>query len=289
MNDEPPSSLVEPQRLGITKKIRDKIKGIYRNFSYKPQNKQDIAGSIRDSSDRGVLEKGTLSMMEGALKVSTAQVREIMIPKPQIIFVDSTEEPEEFLPRIIKSRHSRFPVFNKETEEIDGILLAKDLLPLLSPKNTVKLELNSLLRPAVLVPESKKLNTLLDEFRASRNHMAIVIDEYGGITGLVTIEDVLEEIVGEIEDEHDDLQDQMVKRLSDEEFLVSALIPIEDFNKEFDCELSDKDFDTLGGIVMHHFARFPRTNDAISIGNLRFVIASTEKRRLKKIRVIKSK
>ena len=289
MSDEPPSSLVEPQRLGITKKIRDKIKEIYQNFSYKPQNKQDIAGSIRDSSDRGVLEKGTLSMMEGALKISTAQVREIMIPKPQIIFVDSTEEPEEFLPRIIKSRHSRFPVFNNETEEIDGILLAKDLLPLLSPKNTVKLELNSLLRPAVLVPEGKKLNTLLDEFRASRNHMAIVIDEYGGITGLVTIEDVLEEIVGEIEDEHDDLQDQMVKRLSDEEFLVSALIPIEDFNKEFDCELSDKDFDTLGGIVMHHFARFPRVNDAISIGNLRFIIASTEKRRLKKIRVVKSK
>ena len=289
MNDEPPSSLVEPQRLGITKKIRDKIKEIYQNFSYKPQNKQDIAGSIRDSSDRGVLEKGTLSMMEGALKVSTSKVREIMIPKPQIIFVDSTEEPEDFLPRIIKSRHSRFPVFNKETEEIEGILLAKDLLPLLSPKNTVKLELNSLLRPAVLVPESKKLNTLLDEFRASRNHMAIVIDEYGGITGLVTIEDVLEEIVGEIEDEHDDLQDQMVKRLSDEEFLVSALIPIEDFNKEFNSELGHKDFDTLGGIVMHHFARFPRTNDAISIGNLRFVIASTEKRRLKKIRVIKSK
>ena len=289
MNDEPPSSSVEPQRLGITKKIRDKIKGIYQNFSYKPQNKQDIAGSIRDSSDRGVLEKGTLSMMEGALKVSTSKVREIMIPKPQIIFVDSTEEPEDFLPRIIKSRHSRFPVFNKETEEIEGILLAKDLLPLLSPKNTVKLELNSLLRPAVLVPESKKLNTLLDEFRASRNHMAIVIDEYGGITGLVTIEDVLEEIVGEIEDEHDDLQDQMVKRLSDEEFLVSALIPIEDFNKEFNSELGHKDFDTLGGIVMHHFARFPRTNDAISIGNLRFVIASTEKRRLKKIRVIKSK
>ena len=289
MNDEPPSSLVESQRLGITKKIRDKIKEIYQNFSYKPQNKQDIAGSIRDSSDRGVLEKGTLSMMEGALKVSTAQVREIMIHKPQIIFVDSNEEPEDFLPRIIKSRHSRFPVFNKETEEIEGILLAKDLLPLLSPKNTVKLELNSLLRPAVLVPESKKLNTLLDEFRASRNHMAIVIDEYGGITGLVTIEDVLEEIVGEIEDEHDDLQDQMIKRLSDEEFLVSALIPIEDFNKEFDCELSDKDFDTLGGIVMHHFARFPRTNDAISIGSLRFVIASTEKRRLKKIRVVMSK
>ena len=289
MNDEPPSSLVESQRLGITKKIKDKIRKIYQNFSYKPQSKQEIAGSIRESSDRGVLEKGTLSMMEGALKVSTAQVRQIMIPKPQIIFVDSNEGPEEFLPRIIKSRHSRFPVFSKETEEIEGILLAKDLLPLLSPKNKAKLELNSLLRPAVLVPEGKKLNILLDEFRASRNHMAIVIDEYGGITGLVTIEDVLEEIVGEIEDEHDDLQDQMVKKVSDKEFLVSALIPIDEFNEEFNSKLSDKDFDTLGGIVMHHFARFPKTNDAISIDNLRFIIASTEKRRLKKIRVIKSK
>ena len=118
--------------------------------------------------------------------------------------------------------------------------------------------------------------------------MAIVIDEYGGITGLVTIEDVLEEIVGEMEDEHDDLQDQKVKKISDKEFLVSALIQIDDFNKEFGSELSNKDFDTLGGIVMHHFARFPKTNDAISIDNLRFVIASTEKRRLKKIRVIKS-
>ena len=289
MNDEPPSSLVESQRLGITKKIKDKIREIYQSFSYKPQSKQEIAGSIRDSSNRGVIEKGTLSMMEGALKISTAQAREIMIPRPQIIFVDSSEEPEEFLPRIIRSRHSRFPVFNKETEKVEGILLAKDLLPLLSPKNKAKLELRNLLRPAVLVPESKKLNTLLDEFRASRNHMAIVIDEYGGITGLVTIEDVLEEIVGEIEDEHDDLQDQMVKKVSNKEFLVSALIPIDEFNEEFNSKLSNKDFDTLGGIVMHHFTRFPKTNDAISIDNLRFIIASTEKRRLKKIRVIKSK
>ena len=289
MKEEPPSSLAESQRIGITKKIKEKLREIYQNFSYKPQSKQEIAGSIRDSSNRGVLEKGTLRMMEGALKVSTAQVREIMIPKPQIIFVDSSEEPEEFLPRIIRSRHSRFPVFNKETEKVEGILLAKDLLPLLSPKNKTKLELRNLLRPAVLVPESKKLNTLLDGFRASRNHMAIVIDEYGGITGLVTIEDVLEEIVGEIEDEHDDLQDQMVKKVSNKEFLVSALIPIDEFNEEFNSKLSNKDFDTLGGIVMHHFTRFPKTNDAISIDNLRFIIASTEKRRLKKIRVIKSK
>ena len=227
--------------------------------------------------------------MEGALKVSTAQVRQIMIPKPQIIFVDSNEEPEEFLPRIIRSRHSRFPVFNKETEEIEGILLAKDLLPLLSPKNKAKLELNSLLRPAALVPEGKKLNTLLDEFRVNRNHMAIVIDEYGGITGLVTIEDVLEEIVGEIEDEHDAQQDQLINKISEKEFLVSALISIDEFNLEFNTEFSTKDFDTLAGIVMHNFSRFPKVNDAITVDNLRFVIASIEKRRLKKIKVIKIK
>ena len=288
MNEEPPSASVELQRIGLTKKIQEKIRKIYQNLSYKPKNKQEVAGSIRDSSDRGVLEKATLRMMEGALKVSTSRVRDIMIPRPQIISVGSNESSEDFLPRIIKSRHSRFPVIDKKTDEIEGSLLAKDLLPPLSSKNKHNLDLNNLLRPAVLIPESKKLNTLLDEFRSGRNHMAIVMDEYGGITGLVTIEDVLEEIVGEIEDEHDDMQDQLVKQLSDNEFLVSALIPIEEFNEEFESTLSDKDFDTLGGIVTHHFARFPKINDAISIDNLRFIITSTEKRRLKKIKVIKS-
>jgi magnesium and cobalt transporter len=287
MNEEPPSTLVESHRIGLRKKIQDRIREVYQSFSYKPRNKQEIAGSIRDSSDRGVLEKGTLSMMEGALKISTARVRDIMIPRSQIIFVDLNEDPEEYLPRIIKSRHSRFPVINKEKDEIQGILLAKDLLPILSLKKD-NLELVSLLRPVVLIPESKKLNTLLDEFRTTRNHMAIVMDEYGGISGLVTIEDVLEEIVGEIEDEHDDMQDGFIKKLSEKEYLVSALIPIDEFNEEFESSLSNKDFDTLGGIVMQHFARFPRANDAILIDNLRFIIASTEKRRLKKIKVIKS-
>ena len=145
MSEEPPSDLVEPQRIGLTKKIQEKIREIYQNFSYKPRNKQEIAGSIRDSSVRGVLEKGTLSMMEGVLKVSTSQVREIMIPKPQIVFVDSNEDSIDFLPRIIKSQHSRFPVINKETDEIEGILLAKDLLPLLSSKNKDQLQLDRLL------------------------------------------------------------------------------------------------------------------------------------------------
>lgn len=288
MDEEPPSTLAGPQRLGIRKKIHEKLRKIYQYFSYKPRNKQEIAGTIRDSSDRGVLEKGTLSMMEGALEISTSQVRQIMIPRSQIIFVESNETPNEFLPRIIKSRHSRFPVINKESDEVEGILLAKDLLPILSSERKDELHLLELLRPSVLVPESKKLNTLLDEFKANKNHMAIVLDEYGSISGLVTIEDVLEEIVGEIEDEHDFLQSEPIKKISENEYMVSALIPIDEFNEEFESNFSNKDFDTLGGIVMHHFARFPKTNDAISIDNLRFIIASTERRRLKTIKVIKT-
>ena len=287
MNDEPPSISAESSRLGFRKRVKDKIKEIYQNFSYKPQNKQELAGSIRDSSARGVLEKGTLNMIEGALRVSTDQVRDIMVPRPQVVFVDKNEKPSDFLPRIVKSSHSRFPVINSETEKIEGILLAKDLLPFLSTYNLNDFELSKLIRPAILIPESKKLNVLLDELRAGRNHMAIVLDEYGDVTGIVTIEDVLEEIVGEIEDEHDKDSGTLIKQIAEDEFLVSALTPIDIFNEKFNSSLSDKDFDTLGGIVMHHFARFPKPNDAINIDGLRFVINSLERRRIKRIKVSK--
>jgi len=287
MKEEPPSIVAEPDRLGIRENIRNRVKKIYQNFSYKPKNKQELAGSIRDSSMRGVLEKGTLNMIEGALRVSTDQVRDIMIPRPQMVFVDSEESPSDFLARVIKSSHSRFPVINVDTDEIEGILLAKDLLPYLSSENLDDFELSKVMRPPVLIPESKKLNVLLDELRMNRNHMAIVLDEYGAVTGLVTVEDVLEEIVGEIEDEHDNTADILVKEIGKDEFLVSALIPIDEFNKAFDANLSDKDFDTLGGIVMHHFSRFPKPNDAINIDSHRFVINSIERRRITKIKVSK--
>ena len=288
MNDEPPSTSAESSvRLSIRKKIKDKIKEVYQNFSYKPQNKQELAGSIRDSSERGVLEKGTLNMIEGALRVSTDKVRDIMIPKPQMVYVDSQESPEDFLPRVAESSHSRFPVINTELDKIEGILLAKDLLPFFSSKNIDDFELSKNIRPAILIPESKKLNILLDELRAGRNHMAIVLDEYGGITGLVTIEDVLEEIVGEIEDEHDKDTGTLIKEIAKDEYLVSALTPIDIFNEKFNSNLSNKDFDTVGGIVMHHFSRFPKPNDAINIDNLRFVINSIERRRIKRIKVSK--
>ncbi len=287
MNDEPPSTSAESNRLGLKIKLKEKIKEIYQNFSYKPQNKLELAGFIRESSKRGIIEKGTINMIEGALRVSTDQVRDIMIPRPQVIFVDKEEMPEDFLPRVIKSSHSRFPVINTENDKIEGILLAKDLLPFLSSGNLNEFELSKFIRPALLIPESKKLNILLDELRAGRNHMAIVLDEYGDVTGLVTIEDVLEEIVGEIEDEHDKNAGTLIKKIADDEYLVSALTPIDVFNEEFNSTLSDKDFDTLGGIVMHHFARFPKPNDAINIDGWRFVINSLERRRIKRIKVSK--
>ena len=287
MNDEPPSISAESNALGFRNRIKNKITEIYRNFSYKPKNKQELAGSIRDSSERGVLEKGTLNMIEGALKVSTDQVRDVMIPRPQVVFIEKEEKPEDFLPRVIRSGHSRFPILNPETDKIEGILLAKELLPFISSKNLNEFQLSRLIRPAVFVPESKKLNNLLDELKAGKNHMAVVLDEYGDVTGIVTIEDVLEEIVGEIEDEHDKDSGTLIKEIAEGEYLVSALTPIDVFNEHFNSSLSDKDFDTLGGIVMHHFARFPKPNDAINIEGLRFVINSLERRRIKRIKVTK--
>ena len=287
MNDEPPSISAESNALGFRNRIKNKIKEIYRNFSYKPKNKQELAGSIRDSSERGVLEKGTLNMIEGALKVSTDQVRDVMIPRPQVVFIEKEEKPEDFLPRVIRSGHSRFPILNPETDKIEGILLAKELLPFISAKDLNEFQLSRLIRPAVFVPESKKLNNLLDELKAGKNHMAVVLDEYGDVTGIVTIEDVLEEIVGEIEDEHDKDSGTLIKEIAEGEYLVSALTPIDVFNEHFNSSLSDKDFDTLGGIVMHHFARFPKPNDAINIEGLRFVINSLERRRIKRIKVTK--
>ena len=287
MNDEPPSISAESNALGFRNRIKNKIKEIYRNFSYKPKNKQELAGSIRDSSERGVLEKGTLNMIEGALKVSTDQVRDVMIPRPQVVFIEKEEKAQDFLPRVIRSGHSRFPILNPETDKIEGILLAKELLPFISTKNLNEFQLSRLIRPAVFVPESKKLNNLLDELKAGKNHMAVVLDEYGDVTGIVTIEDVLEEIVGEIEDEHDKDSGTLIKEIAEGEYLVSALTPIDVFNEQFNSSLSDKDFDTLGGIVMHHFARFPKPNDAINIEGLRFVINSLERRRIKRIKVTK--
>ena len=286
MNDEPPSRSAESGiRLSMRKKIKDKIKEVYQNFSYKPQNKQELAGSIRDSSERGVLEKGTLNMIEGALRVSTDKVRDIMIPKPQMVYVDSEENPEDFLPRVAESSHSRFPVINTELDKIEGILLAKDLLPFFSSGNIEDFELSKNIRPAILIPESKKLNILLDELRAGRNHMAIVLDEYGGITGLVTIEDVLEEIVGEIEDEHD-AETLIDKKLDEKTFLFSARTEVDTINKKYNLNLpTSEEYETLAGLLLHFYEDIPDLEAMVKIDKFNFVVKEVNDRSIQLIQI----
>jgi len=288
MKEEPPSMSTRLNNPGFLDRIFKVFQQIHKKFSHHPSNKVEIISSLKDAHTKGIIEQGTLSMLEGALNVSTSKVRDIMIPKTQMVLVDSQELPSVFIPRIIDSSHSRYPVIDSEEDKIIGILLAKDLLPKFFIDKEKEYNLSQLMRPVVLIPESKKLNVLLDEFRMNRNHMAIVIDEYGEITGLVTIEDVLEEIVGEIEDETDDKIDSFIEHESQGSYMVSALIPIEEFNLEFGTEFSKENFDTLGGILMHNFGKIPKVNDSITIEGYSFFIASTEKRRIKKVKVIKA-
>ena len=192
---------------------------------------------------------------------------------------------EEYLPRIVESGHSRFPVIGEDKDEVMGILLAKDLLPQILNKDRGEFNIREMLRPSVVVPESKRLNVLLTEFRENRNHMAIVIDEYGGVAGLVTIEDVLEEIVGEIEDETDAETDQFIRKISDDDFFIKALTPIEDFNEFFECELSDEEYDTVGGLVMHELGRLPRRGESVDFGGFEFSVTKADKRRIGALRV----
>lgn len=253
-----------------------------RLFSGEPQNRQDLKYLLRDAEQRQVVDGDALSIMEGALRVADMQVREIMIPRTQIIWVNANEEPQNWLPKITESAHSRFPVIGENKDEVLGVLLAKDLLQLIGNNGGLdKFRLKDMLRPATFVPESKRLNVLLKEFRATRNHMAIVIDEYGGIAGLVTIEDVLEQIVGEIEDEHDfDEEDSFIKAIEKDVYMVKALTPIEDFNQTFKTKFSGEDFDTIGGIVMDKFGRLPDCEDIITISKFKFKVVNANSRQI---------
>ncbi|MCY0966001.1 HlyC/CorC family transporter [Parathalassolituus penaei] len=258
-------------------------------FSDDPQSRQDIKVIVREAAERSIVDSETLNILEGALQVSEMQVRDIMIPRPQVVSIQIHETLQECLPRIIESAHSRFPVLGENTEVL-GIILAKDLLPLLlldtneSIQNSFSLQ--EILRPATFVPESKRLNVLLREFRSNRNHMAIVVDEFGGVAGLVTIEDVLEQIVGEIEDEHDyDEEDSLIKKVENDVFMVKALTPVEDFNEHFGARFSDDDFDTIGGIVVHHFGRMPECNECIHIDNWSFKVVNGTSRQINLLEV----
>ena len=249
-----------------------------------PYTRADLEGLLKLAADNEVIDEDAKTIMEGALIVGEMQARDVMIPRAQMVVIRDGATLSDVLPQIIHTGHSRYPVIGESTDDILGILLAKDLLPfVLNPD--AKFDLNALLRPVVIVPESKRLNVLLREFRQARNHMAIVIDEYGGVAGLVTIEDVLEEIVGEIEDETDSDEEIQIRKLTEDSYFVQALTPVEDFNDAFDVEFSDEEFDTIGGLVLQAFGRLPARNETINFSGFEFRVINSDQRKLNSLRV----
>lgn len=252
-----------------------------------PQSRADLEGFLNLAADNELIDEDAKTIMEGALSVSDMQVRDIMIPRAQMTVIKVDADLEEALPQVIHAAHSRYPVIDDSLDNVVGILLAKDLLPLIIDRDA-QFDLKSLLRPTVVVPESKRLNVLLREFRQNRNHMAIVIDEYGGVAGLVTIEDVLEEIVGEIEDETDVDEGRDIRRINAEEYFVRAQTPIEDFNEFFDVELSEEEFDTIGGLVVNAFGHVPTRSEVTRFDGFEFKVVNADQRRLISLRVTRS-
>ncbi len=254
-------------------------------FSSEPHNRRDLEGVLAIAAENEVIDQDARSIMEGAMKVSDMQARDIMIPRAQMVVIKAESTLEEILPQIINSAHSRYPVIGESPDDIQGILLAKDLLPELLNKDHSEFRMETLLRPTVVVPESKRLNVLLREFRENRNHMAIVIDEYGGVAGLVTIEDVLEEIVGDIEDETDVDEDHFIRTIGEGDYFIKALTPIEDFNEHFRTTFSDEEFDTIGGLVIQAFGHMPARNEVTCIENFEFKVINADQRKIHSLRM----
>ena len=254
-------------------------------FVHEPRNRQELLELLREAQRNEVLDIEALAIIEGALQVADMQVRDIMIPRSQMTTIKASQTPREFLPAVIEAAHSRFPVIGESIDDVLGILLAKDLLPLLLEDNTDRFNIKDVLRPATCVPESKRLNVLLKEFRSTHNHMAVVIDEYGGVSGLITIEDVLEQIVGDIEDEHDIDDEDYIKELPTGDFLVKGLTPIEEFNDQFNTDFSDEEFDTFGGLVMNAFGHLPKRNEIVELDGFRVRILNADSRRVHLLRV----
>lgn len=279
MNDKPPSTS-GTGNTGLFSRVKRAIKG-------DPWSREEIQELIQQSGiDLDAEEK---SMLAGVLEVSETQVRDVMIPRSQMVVIDIEQDNNEILEMIVSSGHSRFPVIGEDRDELLGVLLAKDLLRDFGKGDVTDLPIRKLLRPASVIPESKRLNALLKEFRASHNHMAIVVDEYGGVAGLLTIEDVLEEIVGEIDDEHDHEEAEFIRADGESNgrpcFAVRALTRIEDFNEFFDCELDDEEYDTIGGLVMHELGRLPRGGERVEFGGFEFAVIKADKRRIDSLQV----
>jgi magnesium and cobalt transporter len=261
------------------------LKRITQSMSGEPRDLAELVEHLREASERGLFDGDALVMLEGVLAVADMQVRDIMVPRSQMVFVERDESPEKLIELVVESGHSRFPVIGEDRDQILGILLAKDLLRLRAAAEEEDFEIREFMRPVVFVPESKRLNVLLKEFRRNHNHIAMVVDEYGGVCGLVTIEDVIEQIVGEIDDEHDVEDEQTIRKDRPREFTVRALTPIVDFNRYFSTAFPDEDYDTIGGLIMQQFGRLPRRGETIKIGDLEFRIVRADRRRIDLLRV----
>jgi magnesium and cobalt transporter len=250
-----------------------------------PRDRHQLVTLLRDAEQRHLLGPDVLAMIEGALQVSEMRVRDIMLPRPQTDVVERDAPLDQVLKTVVESGHSRFPVIGENRDEVVGILLAKDILPYLAPYGDGRVPLRELLRPAVFVPESKRLNVLLREFRTSRNHMAIVVDEYGGFSGLVTIEDVLEQIVGEIEDEYDFDEGAFILKRAANSYTIKAHTTIEEFNEYFGVQLDDRGVDTIGGLTVTAFGHLPSRGESVECGGFRFTVVRADSRRVRLLNV----
>ncbi len=265
------------------------LRKLSRKMGGEAQDRGEVVEYLRDATLRGVIEGDALPMLEGVLEVSDIQVRDIMVPRAQMTFLNRDDESEVLLKTVIESGHSRFPVMDEDREKIVGVLLAKDLLRLAAAQpadgEALQFDIKEFMRPAVFVPESKRLNVLLREFRRSRVHMAIVADEYGGIAGLVTIEDVIEQIVGDIDDEHDVDEDVNIRKDGERQYIVRGQTPIDEFNEYFQIELSDDEFDTVAGLVMKQLGRLPRRGETLQLADCEVKVMRFDRRRIDTLRL----
>ncbi len=279
-DDQPPST--KPQQKSWIDRINQLITG-------EPQDRNDLIEILKEAKKKRLLDNDAFLMIQGVLRVSEARARDVMVPRAQMTVVSRDAELKDIFPVVIETAHSRFPVIEDDRSEVVGVLLAKDLLPYVLKNQSVKVE--KIMRPTVIVPESKRLNVLLKEFRATKNHMAIVVDEYGTTAGLITIEDVLEQIVGEIEDEHDAEEEEFVVQRKENEYSIKALMPIDDFNARFSANLEENEFDTLAGWIVHQLEHMPKKGEKLNFGKFRFEVIRADTRRvhLLKLKINKEK
>ncbi len=261
------------------------LRRLANSITGEPRDLDELAAILVEARERGLIDADVLQMLESVLEVSEIQVRDIMVPRSQMVVINRDEPVEKILPVVIESGHSRFPVVGEDRDEVQGILLAKDLLRFFVEDQPDDFDIKECLRPAVFIPESKRLNVLLKEFRVTHNHMAIVVDEYGGVSGLLTIEDVLEQIVGDIGDEYDVDESEGIRKEADRSWTVPALTRIEDFNQAFGTRFSDEECDTIGGLILQELGRMPRRGEAVQIGGLELKVTRADRRRIETLRV----